>query len=124
LFELLINYVFFDFVDTVEEILGHGGSESFLYLVKENKTKELFVIKQTPLQADFSKVKFEELISRWKKTLNLSSHIVYYYDHWYENNFVFIVMEYCSKGDVEKEIEKRIKNKEKFNEKVYFFFKN
>jgi serine/threonine protein kinase len=121
LFELLINYILFIYVDNVEEILPHGGSGSFLYRVKEKKTKEIFVIKQTPIPTDFSKEKFEELISGWKKTLNICFHIVYYYDHWYENNYVFTVMEYCSKGDVEKEIEKRIKNKEKFNEKVYLF---
>jgi serine/threonine protein kinase len=82
----------------------------------------LFVIKQIPIAEDFEKGKFEETIEGWKKSCKLSSHIVGYYDHWYENDYVYIVMEYCENGDLNQEIKRRSKNNIKFSEKVNFLF--
>jgi serine/threonine protein kinase len=54
--------------------------------------------------------------------MKISNHILKYYNHWYDDKYVYILMEYCSKGDLAEEIEKRIENKQKFSEKVFIFF--
>jgi serine/threonine protein kinase len=107
-------------VDVVEKILCDKGDEGIVYCVKDAKN-EIRAIKVTCLPNNFEEVKFEELIKGWKKSQEISDHIVYYYDHWYGNKYVYIVMEYCSNGDLSKEEQERIENKKKFSEIVFFF---
>jgi serine/threonine protein kinase len=74
-----------------------------------------------PVPKDFEEVKFEELIGGWKKAMSETEHIVEYYNHWYEDKYIYVVMEYCSNGDLSQLILNKIKQKEKFPEKVFYF---
>jgi serine/threonine protein kinase len=97
------------------------GSSGFVYVVKEKETKSLFVIKQIPTPADFDKQRFEDVTSGWKKSLKKTENIVYYYNHWYEEKYLYILMEYCPNGDLSQLILKKIKDKMKFTEKVFIY---
>jgi serine/threonine protein kinase len=125
---------------------GGGGD---VYRVEEEKTKKLFILKgntiytppdpntidktttasQNEKQEEEEEKKqkkkqlFEELIGKWKEAMKKSENIVKYIDHWYDKEeiFSYILMEYCSKGDLSIEISKRKKENKKFTQQVLFF---
>jgi serine/threonine protein kinase len=57
----------------------------------------------------------------WKAAMAKSEYIVKYINHWYDdiNEYSYILMEYCSGGDLAKEIQKKINGNIKFTEQVY-----
>jgi serine/threonine protein kinase len=101
-------------------MLEGSWSGGFTYVVEKKDSKEDFVIKTIRTEKDFSKDKFEKTILGWKNSNSLSNNIIKYYNHWYENNYLYIVTEYCENGDLGMEIEKRIRNNKKFSEEVIF----
>jgi serine/threonine protein kinase len=112
----------FIYVDIVEKVLPRGGSGGDNYVVRNPETSELFVIKSIPIPEDFDKQKFEEVIQKWKSANDKTPFIVRYYNHWYSKKYTFILMEYCSNGDLSEEILKKSKEKKKFTEKVIIIY--
>jgi serine/threonine protein kinase len=82
----------------------------------------LFVIKIIPIAEKFDKQRFEELMQKWKSANEKTPFIVKYYDHWYSKEYTFILMEYCSNGDLSEEILKKSEEKKKFTEKVIIIY--
>jgi serine/threonine protein kinase len=126
-------------------IYGEEGGVN-IYVVQEKDTKEVFILKiicivptcddsfdKNSTDAAVSKrkkemiekkQKLEELILVWKTVIEKSENVVKYIDHWYgdDDEYLFIVTEYCTGGDLAQEIEKRIKEKRKFSEEVNNYY--
>jgi serine/threonine protein kinase len=84
--------------------------------VKESEEE----IRKRRKEIEGKKQKLEELIAVWKAAMVKSENIVQYVDHWYDdvNEYSYIVMEYCSGGDLAQEIQKRIDQNVIFNQEV------
>jgi serine/threonine protein kinase len=53
-----------------------------------------------------------------------SEYIVKYIDHWFDddNEYLYVVIEYCAGGDLNQEIVKKIDENLKFTEQVYDYY--
>jgi serine/threonine protein kinase len=132
------------FVDIVKNTLSIG-SVGIVYLVKDKTTKNRFILKATATiqnaaaynnsttvnSASLKKKeiegtihKLEEFIGSWKDAMKKSEYVVKYIDHWYDDakEYSYILMEYCSKGDLSFVISNRIKKGDNFSEEVFFLF--
>jgi serine/threonine protein kinase len=128
------------FLDVVKQIFPRGSGGD-VYLVEEKESKKHFVLKGTSIvhrsilsdhnnndsqktteKEEFikKKEKFEELINSWKKANKKTEYIVKCIDHWYDekSEYIYILMEYCSGGDLAIKILKKTKENEKFTEDV------
>jgi serine/threonine protein kinase len=81
-------------------------------------------IEEKKKEIEEKKQKLEELVVVWKAAMAKSEYIVKYIDHWYDDNnqYSYIMMEYCSGGDLAQEIQKRIKEKRQFSQEVYKYY--
>jgi serine/threonine protein kinase len=57
---------------------------------------------------------------KWKDVSEKTSFIIKYVDHWYGENCICVVMEYCSNGSLSEEIAKRVEDNLKFTEDVFY----
>jgi serine/threonine protein kinase len=126
-------------------IFPQGGGSN-VYLAEDEDSKELFILKGSALvssstipndkesvediqerkkEIEEKKQKLEELVAVWKVAMAKSEYIVKYTDHWYDDNnqYSYILMEYCGGGDLAQEIQKRIKEKRQFSQEVYRYYK-
>jgi serine/threonine protein kinase len=115
---------------------GGGGN---VYRVEEEKTKKEYIVKGSTIipppdprvdktttsekeeEKKKKKEMFEELIRKWKEVMKKTENIAKYIDHWYdkEEEYSYIQMEYCGKGDLSVEILKRKEENKKFSEIVF-----
>jgi serine/threonine protein kinase len=133
-----------NFLDTISRCFSHGSGGN-VYLSIQNSTKKRFILKVSAiistlnisLDEDTSesigerkkeilekKQKFEKLILQRKAAMEKSENVVIYVDHWYskDDKYSYVVMEYCSGGDLAQEIKKKIKENKKFTEQVYYYY--
>ena len=83
----------------IQQTLGKG-SYGTVYKVQKKNTKELYVIKQIPLNC-LSQREIDEVRQEAKILSSINSdYVVKYYDSFEENNKINIVMEYCDEGDL------------------------
>jgi serine/threonine protein kinase len=77
-------------------------------------------IEKRKREIEEKKQKFEELVTMWKTAMAKSENIVKYIDHWYDdvNEYSYVVMEYCSGGNLAQEIQKKIDQNLKFSQQV------
>jgi serine/threonine protein kinase len=93
--------------------------ETGVYTVKEICSGNFYILKQPKIYDDKQRQRFEENITSWKKCNHESNFIVSFIEHFYENDNLFIIMEYCSGGDLKKMIEKMISDGKNFSEEVF-----
>jgi serine/threonine protein kinase len=79
-------------------------------------------VKQSPLIDEEKKRRFEENVEIWRKCQKLTNSIVSYIEHFYKGEYLFVVMEYCSNGDVEMSINQKKENGSNFSETVFFIY--
>jgi serine/threonine protein kinase len=89
----------------------------------------VFALKQIACPPDFDKKRLDEVTLGWKNALKKTENIVLYYEHWYEekkgkkknDEYAYVVMEYCAGGDLAEKIKKTNEEKRKFTEKVLYY---
>jgi serine/threonine protein kinase len=94
-------------VDKLKKRLGEGGF-SGVFLVEKETTKEIKVIKLIHLGKRNS-AEYENKLKAYKRDLTIgltvdkrNGFLIRYTEVFEENEFYGIVMEYCSKGDLQK----------------------
>jgi serine/threonine protein kinase len=92
--------------------------ENKLFIVRDITTQGEYVLKQTELN-NREMQRYEENIECWRRVE--SKFVVKYVDHYFDDNYVYIIMEYCSNGDVHKMIDTMIRNGNRFSEEVYIW---
>ena len=97
------------------KIIGRG-SFGCVYLIKERKTKKLWVSKKISL----SNLKNDEEKESALKEANLlkklkNKHIVEYKETFIQNDFIIIIMEFCKEGDLSELIKTQKKKKNKYS---------
>lgn len=77
------------------EILSKVGEGSFgkVYRCKNKFDQQIYAIKKIPQKINQGIKEAQSLAAL--NNLNGSEHLVKYFTSWYENNIVYIVMEYC-----------------------------
>jgi serine/threonine protein kinase len=65
-----------------------------IYVVKDKKNSELFMMKSMKIGAEENKKICEEGIKQWKEIQKECDEIIKYTDHWYSSDSIFILMEY------------------------------
>jgi serine/threonine protein kinase len=65
--------------------------------------------------------KLEEFVAQLKAVMINSENIAKYIDYWNDddNEYCYVVSEYCTGGNLAQEIEKRIKEKTVFTQQVF-----
>lgn len=94
------DYTFF-------KLIGKGGFSS-VYLVRSNRSDFLYCAKVTQIQNPDSKDEEWKTIDNEIKALTLLNHpnIVRLYDHFHDNAHFYIILEYCSGGNLQTQIPK------------------
>ena len=89
------------------------GTYGCVYQVQKKNTNDIYVIKQISLEGLKHREKELELVSQEAKILSLidSDFVVKYYDFFEEEDIIFIVMEFCDGGDLEKFLKTKKKSK-------------
>ena len=89
------------------EKLGSGSYADVYKAYRKSKTREVVAIKCV-LKANLSKSALDNLISEIRILKNLNhEHIVEMKDFLWDDNYIFIIMEYCSGGDLSHFIKSR-----------------
>jgi NIMA (never in mitosis gene a)-related kinase len=99
----------------IEKEIGQG-TFGFVYKATKKNDKKVYAIKQIPIRnvPENYKEQFKkeaEILSQIE-----SKYVVKYYQSFEEDNKLYIVMEYCPKGDLNDFIENEKKKKKKLNE--------
>ena len=93
------------------------GTYGDVFQVQKKNTNDIYVIKIIYLEK-LQKEKELELVNQEAKILSLidSDFVVKYYDFFKEENTIFIVMEFCEGGDLEKFLKEKKKSKKFLDE--------
>ena len=109
-----------DFINgyTFQRHIGNGSFGS-VHLVK--KDDQLYVLKKIPILQTSSKEEIIQIKNEAKYLASINSdYIVKYYDSFEKNNMLYIIMEYCEGGDLDKYLHKN--NKILLNEDIVWKF--
>ena len=100
------------------EIIGKIGSDfsGNFYKVKNKKDNRLYCLKK--ISIDNKEVEFEEIINIQKK-LN-HENIVLFYNSFKDNQYLYLIFEYCDNLDLDSFINQHRENKTYLNENLIY----
>jgi hypothetical protein len=78
------------------------------------------VLKATLIENNAQKQEFEGRVKEWNKVMKNTAYVVKYENHWYEKEYVYLLTEFCIKGNLAEEIAARKSRGQKFKENVLF----